>query len=283
MHLVYDQMIEKMQEKDNKEMKKILILAALPLALAGLQANAATVSYYLDQSNALPDGVLDALLADPTGELTDILLYHVVEGKLKSPDVVAVERILTLLGQDVKVTVQEGKVFINDAQVIITDIKAENGIIHVIDAVLIPPNLPDIVDTAIGAGSFNTLVAALQLTGLDEALRQPGPFTVFAPTDDAFAALPDGILDALLANPELLKKVLLYHVVNDELSSEELAGRRYIKTLLNSRIWVRQCRGELFLNRSKVIAADIEASNGTIHVIDRVLIPWWIKYSLMYK
>ena len=141
------------------------------------------------------------LLDDP--ELGNILLYHVVNGKLTAEDVVMKERLATLLGEDLKVKVTDDGVFINDSKIILTDIKAENGIIHVINAVLIPEEMPDIVDTAVAAGQFTTLVSALQLTGLDEALRGDGPFTVFAPTDEAFAKLPSWLLNFLVNNPEI--------------------------------------------------------------------------------
>ena len=125
---------------------------------------------------------------------------------------------------------------INDANIVATDVKASNGVIHVIDAVILPPAegameddamtddamATDIVDTAIAAGSFNTLVAAIQAAGLEDALRGEGPFTVFAPTDEAFAALPAGTLESFLADPEALSNILLYHVASGKLMASDV-------------------------------------------------------------
>lgn len=215
----------------------------------------------------------DDLLSDP--ELANILLYHVVDGRLAAEDVVAVERLTTLLGENVKVNVTDEGVFINDSKIIITNIKAENGIIHVIDAVLIPEEMPDIVDIAVGAGNFNTLVGALQATGLDEVLRGDGPFTVFAPTDKAFEKLPRWLLRFLVNNPKYLKQVLLYHVVSGDLDSTEVTGQRKITTINGKTVRPRVYGDKVFINNAKILEADIVAENGTIHVIDRVLLPWF--------
>ncbi len=215
----------------------------------------------------------DDLLSDP--ELANILLYHVVDGRLAAEDVVAVERLTTLLGENVKVNVTDEGVFINDSKIIITNIKAENGIIHVIDAVLIPEEMPDIVDIAVGAGNFNTLVGALQATGLDEVLRGDGPFTVFAPTDKAFEKLPRWLLRFLVNNPKYLKQVLLYHVVSGDLDSTEVTGQRKITTINGKTVRPRVYGDKVFINNAKILEADIVAENGTIHLIDRVLLPWF--------
>ena len=213
------------------------------------------------------------LLADP--DLANILLYHVVDGRLTADDVVAVERLKTLLGSNVKVNVTDEGVFINDSKIVVTDIKAENGIIHVIDAVLIPEEMPSIVDIAVGAGVFETLVGALQATGLDEVLAGDGPFTVFAPTDEAFAKLPGWLLNFLVNNPKYLEQVLLYHVVPGDLDAAEVLDEGSLKTASGRSVKATEKDGNVFINNSKVIGANIEAGNGTIHVIDRVLIPWF--------
>src|SRR5690606_33718009 len=111
------------------------------------------------------------------------------------------------------------KVFINESQVIITDIEASNGVIHVIDSVLLPPK--DIVDTAVADGRFTTLAAALGAAELVETLKGEGPFTVFAPTDEAFAKLPAGTIEALLADKESLTDILLYHVVEGKVMAAD--------------------------------------------------------------
>jgi len=133
----------------------------------------------------------------------------------------------------------------------------------------------DIVDTAIGAGAFGTLVAAVQAAELEDALRSEGPFTVFAPSDDAFAALPDGYVEALLAprNFEKLQELLLYHVVAGEVTSDQLRRYQFTETLSEKYLWIRKFWGRVFVNNARVTTADIEASNGVIHVINKVLVP----------
>lgn len=134
------------------------------------------------------------------------------------------------------------------------------------------PEPANIVETAISAGSFNTLVQALRATGLDEALAGDGPFTVFAPTDAAFAALPAGTLDALLADPQALSEILLYHVVAGDVRAADLAGRSSATTLQGGALAIATTGG-VRINGANVVSADVVASNGVIHVIDQVLIP----------
>jgi uncharacterized surface protein with fasciclin (FAS1) repeats len=133
----------------------------------------------------------------------------------------------------------------------------------------------DIVDTAIAAGSFGTLVAAVQAAELEEALRGDGPLTVFAPTDDAFGDLPEGLVDQLLMprNKAKLQELLLYHVVAGEIYSGDLRRYQFTKTLSEKYLWIRKFWGTVRVNNAKVIGADVAASNGVIHVIDKVLIP----------
>jgi len=146
---------------------------------------------------ALPAGTLDELLKPENKQsLTDILLYHVVPGNVMAADVAAMTSATTVLGQDVAIKVDMGDVYVNDAKVIVTDIQTSNGIIHVLDAVIMPAmdeaiteENNTIVDIAVADGRFTTLVAALEAAELVETLNGEGPFTVFAPTDDAFAAV----------------------------------------------------------------------------------------------
>ncbi len=133
----------------------------------------------------------------------------------------------------------------------------------------------DVVDVAAGAGSFNTLVAAIKAAGLVEALKGKGPFTVFAPTDAAFAALPAGTLDDLLkpANKEKLKSILLYHVVPGKVMSGDLKGTINAATLQGKSATIIAVAGGVTVNGAKVVTADVAASNGVIHVIDAVILP----------
>ena len=132
----------------------------------------------------------------------------------------------------------------------------------------------DIVETAVAAGTFNTLAAALTAAGLIETLKGPGPFTVFAPTDAAFAKIPAAALKALLADKEKLTAVLTYHVVPGTVLASQVVGMREAGTVQGGKIKIRVVRGKVKLNgRTTVTATDIKAKNGVIHVIDRVLMP----------
>lgn len=234
-----------------------------------------------DAFAALPEGTLDSLLLpENKQQLTDILLYHVVSGKVMAADVTGLSAAPTLLGKDLAVKVDMGNVYINQSKVIITDIEASNGVIHVIDKVLLPPAEEaasnTIVDIAVADGRFKTLVAALQAAGLVETLSGEGPFTVFAPTDDAFAKLPAGTLDTLLLpeNKQQLTDILLYHVVSGKVMAEDVVGLTSAPTVLGKDITITVKDGKVYLNDTVMVTiTDIEASNGVIHVIDAVLLP----------
>ncbi len=243
-----------------------------------------------DAFAALPAGTVESLLADPQGALTDVLLYHVVAGAQNSGAVLASDSLMTLQGTSLDVNLQNGLPYVNNSQIIITDIQAKNGIIHVIDAVLVPTSspapakateqmekseLPTIAEIAIADGRFDTLVAALTAADLAGVFLAPGDYTVFAPTDDAFAALPAGTIEALLADPEgLLTTILLYHVVGDSLSRDQIATDDFIPTLEGRSLTVNRDGSNIIdVSGAKLLITDIQASNGVIHVIDTVLVP----------
>ncbi|MBK7629367.1 MAG: fasciclin domain-containing protein [Ignavibacteriales bacterium] len=131
----------------------------------------------------------------------------------------------------------------------------------------------DIVTTAVDAGMFKTLATALKEAGLIETLQGKGPFTVFAPTDEAFSKLPKGTIEGLLKDKDALKKILLYHVVSGNVMSGEVVKLKDAKTVEGSKVMITVKDGSVMINNSKVIKADVEASNGVIHVIDTVLLP----------
>ncbi len=131
----------------------------------------------------------------------------------------------------------------------------------------------DIVDTAVGAGSFNTLVTAVKAAGLVETLKGKGPFTVFAPTDEAFAKVPKEALEGLLKNPEALKKVLLYHVVAGNVMAKDVVKLKSAKTVQGSSAKVTVKDGNVMIDNAHVVKTDIACSNGVIHVIDTVIMP----------
>lgn len=130
----------------------------------------------------------------------------------------------------------------------------------------------DIVDTAVSAGTFNTLVAAVTAAGLVDTLKGEGPFTVFAPTDDAFAALPEGTVEALLADPEALAAILTYHVIAGQVMSIDLSEGLMAATVNGAEVTIT-LEGGAKVNGANIVAADIAATNGVIHVIDAVILP----------
>jgi uncharacterized surface protein with fasciclin (FAS1) repeats len=136
-----------------------------------------------------------------------------------------------------------------------------------------PAPTADIVATAVAAGSFKTLAAALEAAGLVETLQGPGPFTVFAPTDEAFAKLPEGTVEALLADKEKLTAILTYHVVAGKVKAKDVVNLSEATTVQGSPVKIKVVDGQVMINDAKVIATDVRASNGIIHVIDTVLIP----------
>lgn len=215
--------------------------------------------------DALPEGTLEALL-DDIPKLTKILQQHVVAGNFSSSAVLGEDALTSLFGQDLAVSAEGpsiGGVIISSV-----DIPASNGVIHVIDAVLIPR---DIVEEANYRG-FTTLVAALENAGITDALKADGPLTVFAPTNEAFAAV-DG-LDAILddTNKDPLVAILKNHVVSGENKAEVVVGLSEVETLNNEQMSVEVVDGEVMLNgSSKVTATDVMGLNGVIHVIDTVI------------
>ena len=256
------------------------LVAALQAAdLAGTLAGEGPFTVFAPTDDAfakLPEGTVEGLLEDIPA-LTDILLYHVVSGEVLAEDVVMLEEAETLLGENVSIRVEDGNVYINDAMVVITDIMASNGVIHVIDTVLLPPaeeeSMGSIVDIAVADGRFTTLVAALQAAGLAETLAGEGPFTVFAPTDDAFAKLPEGTVEALLEDIPALTDILLYHVVSGEVLAEQVVALNSAKALNEKFLEIEVMDGMVYINDAQVVITDIMADNGVIHVIDTVLLP----------
>jgi transforming growth factor-beta-induced protein len=182
----------------------------------------------------------------------------------------------SLEGSEIAFKVDMGNAYANEAKIIITDIETSNGVIHVIDSVLLPPaKLSDIVDTAVADGRFKTLAAALGAAGLVETLKGEGPFTVFAPTDDAFAKLPAGTVETLLKpeNLEQLKSILLYHVVSGKVLADQVVTLESADTVLGKPVTIKVMDGKVYVNDSQVVLTDVLASNGVIHVIDSVLLP----------
>lgn len=224
-----------------------------------------------DAFAVLPEGTTAVLLSDPKGELKDILLYHVVSDSLMTEDIESQPDAMTLLGKRIRFDTTDG-VMVEGANVITADIICSNGVIHVIDAVMLPKG--NIVETAVADGRFTTLVAAVQAAGLDTTLSdETKDFTVFAPTDDAFAALPDGTLATLLGDPKgQLTQILLYHVADGRYMAADVVTMDTIDTLQGSALAIDTADG-VKVDNANVIITDVECSNGVIHVIDDVMIP----------
>jgi uncharacterized surface protein with fasciclin (FAS1) repeats len=224
----------------------------------------------------VPKATLDALAADPA-KLKAVLLYHVVPGRVTAADVVKLTSAKTAEGRSVAIKVVNGSVFVDGAQVTTPDVEASNGVIHVIDSVLIPkeatPAPKTIVQTAVGAGSFKTLTSLLKKAGLVSTLQGKGPFTVFAPTDAAFAKVPKATLAALGKNKAMLRSVLLYHVVKGNVTAAKVVKLRSAKTLNGKAVPIRVSGRNVFVGGARVTTADVKASNGVIHVVNKVLIP----------
>ena len=215
----------------------------------------------------LPEGTVEGLLKPENIEqLKAILLYHVVEGKVMAADVAGIASATALSGKDLAVKVDMGNVYINESKVVLADVEASNGVIHVIDAVLLPPaELSDIVDTAVADGRLTTLAAALQAASLVETLKGEGPFTVFAPTDDAFAKLPAGTVENLLKpeNLEQLKSIPLYHVVAGKVMAADVVSLTSADAVSGAQISIKVQDGKVYLNDTiQVIITDIETSYG---------------------
>ncbi len=222
----------------------------------------------------LPKGTIETLLKpENKGLLTSILTYHVVPGKVTAGQVTKLKNAKTANGQLVDISANWGKVKVDNANVVKTDIMTSNGVIHVIDTVIMP-STKNIVQTADEAGSFGTLLAAAKAAGLAEALMGDGPFTVFAPTDEAFEALGSSVSELLKPeNKSKLQAILKYHVVPGRVFARDAVSAGAAETLEGGSVVIGIDNGRLTVNGADIVATDIDASNGVIHVIDGVLMP----------
>jgi len=223
----------------------------------------------------LPKGTVETLLQKknlPT--LTGILTYHVVPGNMLAKDVLKESGLVTVNGQRAALASDKKGPSISGAHIVKTDIQCSNGVIHVIDAVMMPTK-SDIVDVAAAAGSFKTLLAAAKAAGLVDTLKSKGPLTVLAPTDAAFAKLPAGTVENLLKpeNKAQLAKILTYHVVPGRAFAKDVGAAKQVKSVEGSPIKITATKGKVMANEATIVATDINASNGVVHVIDRVILP----------
>tara|TARA_R110000782_G_scaffold259836_7_gene350638 strand:+ start:7053 stop:7997 length:945 start_codon:yes stop_codon:yes gene_type:complete len=222
----------------------------------------------------LPAGTVETLLKpENKAQLQAILLYHVVPGKAVAKDVVGKPAWATLNGQQINISTKGETPMVDNAKIVSTDVMASNGVIHVIDTVILPET-KSIPQVAEAAGSFTTLLAAVKTAGLAETLMGEGPFTVFAPSDEAFAALGSTVQDLLKPeNRETLTSILTYHVVPGRVFAAQAKTLTQAPTVNGKTLKIEAKWGDLKVGGAKVVAADFDASNGVIHVIDGVLIP----------
>ena len=209
-----------------------------------------------------------------TEKLQALLKYHVLPNRVLAKQITNDPRPRTLTGERWTVASNDRGIAINNATVVEADVLARNGVIHFIDAVLQPP-APDLLTLAEKAEHFGVLLEALTAAGLDDTLKRDGPFTVFAPTDEAFMALGSGTLASLLekSNRSKLREILKYHVVSGRVTARDAVVAGDAKTLQGSSVSVSIKGGKLKIGPANATSTDLEASNGIIHVIDRVLIP----------
>ena len=233
-------------------------------------------------------GLEPEVMLGNVGMLTSVLTYHVLPQAVPASTVVTLDgqSVPTVQGADITITVDGETVKVNDATVVTTDVEASNGVIHVIDQVLFPPSdaAPEpaapgtVVDVAVASGQFPTLVAAVQAAGLEETLSGDGPFTVFAPTEQAFADLLASLgltAEQVLGNVELLTSVLTYHVLPLAAPAETVLtlDGQSVTTVNGADVTITIDGAAVMVNDANVVTADVEASNGVIHVIDKVLFP----------
>ena len=225
-----------------------------------------------DAFGKLDQGVVESLLQKKNRPTLDaILTYHVVQGAYRAADVVTLSGLDSANGQRLSISVHGDTV--RSSRTVLTDIECKNGVIHVIDTVLTPEmrTLPEIANQRY----FGTLLAAVKAAGLLDALRGDGPFTVLAPTDEAFARLPKGTVENLLkpVNRGQLADILKYHVIPGRVSSAQAAAAGQADTLLGRPVTFEIDRGQLRVRGANVTMTDVDARNGVVHVIDAVLIP----------
>jgi len=222
----------------------------------------------------LPKGTVAHLLKpENKAALKTVLLHHVVSGDVGLPALLRAPRLSTLAGQKLQVSAEGGALRAGEAGVANADLRCRNGVIHVVDAVILP-ELRDLATVAVEAQTFGTLVAAAKAAGLVDALTGEQPLTVFAPTDAAFAKLPEGTVANLLKpeNKAALKRILLHHVVQGRVYADAAAAAGKAPSLAGTELAFGYAGG-LTVNGTTIAATDIVARNGVIHVVDAVLLP----------
>lgn len=257
---------------------KTLLAAAQAAGLAEALSSSGPLTVFAPNDEAFAklgqNAINDLLKPENRQKLASILSYHVVSGDLPASKVVSNNDAITLNGQRIDFKTKDGSVFVDKAKVIATDISASNGVIHVIDSVILPETR-NLAQVALADGRFTILAKAIEAAGLTSALTGNAPLTVFAPTDEAFKKLPAGTIEQLLKpeNRDALVGILTYHVVSGRVYAREAVGAQRADTLQGGPVRVSIENGRLTINDASVVNSDVEASNGVIHVIDTVILP----------
>jgi len=225
----------------------------------------------------LSKGTLENLLKPENKEqLQAVLSYHVISGKVDLAGALSAREAKTVEGSTVQITFNDGRVRVNNATIVNADVGCSNGIIHVIDTVILPPKpANDIASVAKRAGNFKTLLAAVKAAGLLDVFTGDQPVTVLAPTDEAFAKLPEGTVEELLKpeNKDRLISILSLHAVSGKVSAGDALNAVSAQSLNGSSLEFGIFDATLKVNGTNIIKTDIECENGIIHVIDAVLLP----------
>lgn len=227
----------------------------------------------------LPKGTVEDLLKPENQEkLKSVLTYHVSPGKTLLGTALESGNADTIQGEALAISFADGRVLVNESPVLNADIECSNGVIHVVESVLLPPSPEvsnDLLGVATKAGVFKTLLAAVKAADLEEALTGEGPLTILAPTDDAFAALPKGTVESLLEpkNRDRLISILSYHAIVGGVSAGDALNASTAKTLNGKTVKFSVQNGTLKVNGATIRKTDIKCDNGVVHVIDKVLLP----------
>ena len=228
---------------------------------------------------ALPAGALDEIVADPQ-RLEELLTAHVIEGRHLRESLAERDEITTADGRRLPIALEGANVSIAGAVISDADQEAQNGVLHGVDALVVPegfevvPTEPvTVVDVALEDGGFSTLLTALDAANLTDTLRGEGPFTLFAPGDDAFATLPEGALATILAEPAAAEQLLTAHVTGGVHDAAELSGRSDLTMITGQVLQIVNTDAGLTIGGALITASDIDADNGLIHVVDAVILP----------
>ena len=259
---------------DHTTLESAIIAAGLDDDLAG--TGPFTVFAPTDAAfELLPEGALDFLLMPENADsLAAVLSYHVVPGDTTAAELMDGMMLPTLVeGDSLFVRVMGDMVHINGAMVTMADIDATNGTVHVIDMVLMQPPA-SVVDVIMQTDTLSTLATAIDEAELDEDLMMAGPFTIFAPANDAFAAIDQATLAALLADPDGdLTDILQYHVVAGTYTSADFTDGMMLMTLQGEELEISVMNDTILIDTAMVIMSDLMADNGIVHVINGVLMP----------